>query len=130
MSKVVITNASATKSFEYQNCGVYDNAVLAPSSSVEIPLSPLEWYSGTEKRAWYTALDGALDGDITVTYDTDTDVNSISFKVIAAIGGANISGATITYAEGLTLTTNASGVASVSGLEPGTYSITISCYLS
>lgn len=125
MAKLVITNASATKSFEYQNCGVYDNAVLAPSSSVEIPLSPIEWYSGTAKRAWYEALDGAQDGDISVTYDADTDVNGISFKVINAVGGANISGATITYAEGLTLTTNASGVASVADLEPGTYSITI-----
>ena len=125
MAKVVITNASATKSFEYQACGKYENLVLAPNSSVEIPIEPIAWYSGAEKRAWYAALDGAMDGDITVAYDADTDVNSISFKVIAAIGGANISGATITYAEGLTLTTNASGVASVSGLEPGTYNITI-----
>lgn len=126
MAKLVIANASTTKSFEYQECGRYDNSTLAANSSVEVPLTAVEWYSGAEKRAWYEALDGAMDGAITVTYDADTDVNTMSFHVTAAATGADLEGATVTYGDGLTLTTDANGDASVSSLIPGTYNITVS----
>ena len=125
MAKLTIANASTTKSYEYPVCGKYAKNVLNPSSSVEIPVAPIPWYSAAEMKAFYENLDGANGGEITVTYDAETNDNGISFKVVAAVGGANIQGAVITYGEGLTVTTNASGVASLATIEPGTYNLSV-----
>ena len=125
MAKLTIANASTTKSYEYPVCGKYAKNVLNPSSSVEIPVAPIPWYSAAEMKAFYEKLDGANGGEITVTYDAQTNDNGMSFKVVAAVGGANIQGAVITYGEGLTVTTNASGVASLATIEPGTYNLSV-----